>query len=389
MGRAAVCVVGRAGVGEMMKNEKGTAFVIAIVSLLALLILGVAFMREATGNILAASKQMRSYQALDLAEAGVDMALVKLYENYDNVQQALAGAGQYAGSFSSSDGTVNYTIYGNYLGHPDLVLVDSSALTRTRQNARVRVAALYLDEDAVDRVFRGAIFSDSPLRLNGAGNVLANSEGSGGDIYSNGDITFNGTSYEMSASGHIYTTGTTNWFPDEILAQNVHEHIAPLPMPVIDLEYYRSIATQVFPGDRTFNSGNMNNLSGVIFVDGNVRVSGNYTGTAIIVASGSIQVTGNALASNPAQDTLVLMSPKYVKIAGNTKVDGLIYSHSVVDDGTVTINGSVEITGAVVADAVVTKGAMNVTYADVWSGLPLPGKGKSQWAQISWERIGA
>jgi cytoskeletal protein CcmA (bactofilin family)/type II secretory pathway pseudopilin PulG len=370
------------------KKERGSVFIVSIVALMVLLILGAALMREAVNNLAAASKQERTYQALGLAEAGVDMALVKLYENYDNIQQTLESTGQYEGSFSAGDGSVAYTVYANYQGISDLVLIDSTGTTRTRQDARVRVAAKYLDQDSVDRVFRGAIFSDSPLTLNGAGNVLANAEGEGGDIYANGDITFNGTSYDMSPAGHIYTTGVTNWFPPEISGANVFEHIAPLPMPVIDLNYYRSIATQVFTGSRVFNSGNLNNLSGVIFVDGNVKISGQYSGSAVIVASGSIQVTGDVYASQPENDALVLMSPKYVKIAGNCKVEGLIYSHSVVDDGSVSISGSVEIVGAVVADAVVTNGAMNITYSDVWSGLPLPGKGKSQWAQISWERVG-
>jgi len=372
----------------MRSKEKGSVFIIAIVSLTVLLILGAAFMREAVNNLASASKQERSYEALDLAEAGVDMALVKLYENYDNIQQTLAGAGQYQDTFSAADGSIAYTVYANHQGIPDLVLIDSTGTTRTRQHARVRMAALYLDQDTVDRVFRGAIFSDSPLTLNGAGNIFADAEGEGGDIYANGDITFRGTSYDMSPTGHIYSSGETNWIPPQVPAQNVFENIAPLPMPVIDLEYYRSIATQVINGNPTFNSGNMNNLSGVIFVDGNVKISGNYSGSAVIVATGSIQVTGNVLANQPANDGLVLMSPKYVKVAGNSKVEGLIYSHSVVDDGSVTINGSVEIVGAVVADAVVTNGAMKVTYSDVWAGLPLPGMGKSQWAKVSWERVG-
>ncbi|NIM04135.1 MAG: hypothetical protein GTN69_02940 [Armatimonadetes bacterium] len=373
----------------MRKREEGSVFIIAIVALVVLLTLGVAFMREAVGNLASASKQERAYEALGLAEAGADMALVKLYENYDNIQQTLASTGQYQDTFSAGDGNVTYTVYANHQGIPDLVLIDSTAITRTRQQARIRVAAHYLNQTAVDRVFRGAIFSDSPLTLNGAGGIFANATGEGGDIYANGDITFNGTSYDMSPDGHLYTTGETNWIPPQISANDVYEHITPLSMPVIDLEYYRSIATQTIVGNRVFNSGQLNNLSGVVFVDGNVKISGTYSGNAVIVASGSIQVTGDVLASQPENDALVLLSPKYITIAGNTRVEGLVYSHSVVDEGSVAVGGSVEIVGAIVADAVITNGGIRVTYADVWDGLPLPGMGKSQWAQISWEHIGA
>jgi hypothetical protein len=28
-----------------------------------------------------------------------------------------------------------------------------------------------------------------------------------------------------------------------------------------------------------------------------------------------------------------------------------------------------------------------MVYDDVWDGLPLPGRGKTQWAQTSWEEF--
>ncbi len=374
------------------RSEKGAAFIIAMVALTVLLILGTAFMGEAVNNLASATKQVRSYQAMDLAEAGVDMGLVKLYENYDGILATLASAGRYESSFGAGGGTVNYTVLANYQGIPDLMLVDSTGTTRTLQHARVRAGAYYVNQDAVDRVFRGAIFCDSPLPLNGGGSVLADSNGEGGNIYANGDITFNGTSFTMSDNGHLYTTGTVNWTPPGVDPADVYQNIAPLPMPVIDLEYYRSIATQTYTmhghHPMVFSNSNLDNLSGVVFVDGDVNITGTYSGKAVIVATGSISVTGAVKASQSGTDTLVLLSPKYIQVAGGCQVEGLIYSHSVVGEGTVGVSGTVDIVGAVVADAVATDGAMNITYANVWAGLPLPGHGKSQWAQISWERLG-
>jgi len=68
-------------------------------------------------------------------------------------------------------------------------------------------------------------------------------------------------------------------------------------------------------------------------------------------------------------------------------IDGLIYAHSVVDEGATTASGNVEINGAIIADVVRTNGSITITYDDVWKGLPLPGVGKTQWAPISWEEF--
>jgi len=355
-----------------------------MVSLIALLLLGTSMLETAIQGLSRSSNDQRQQEALCLAESGVDMAITKLYENYDSINQALATSGTYTDTFAMPQGSVTYTVTAPYAGIADTCVIVSDSTTWTNRQARVRVVADYMTN--VSRVFEGAIFSDSPLVLNGGGAVYPDADGDGGDIYSNGDITFNGTSFDMTVDGSLYTTGTVNWVPDDVPATSVHQGISPVPMPVIDLAYYESIATSVFNGNKTFNGSELNGLGGgVIYVDGNVRISGNYEGQSLIVASGTIRVTGNVQATNPDVDTLVLMSPMSVTIAGNCTVDGLIYAHSVLDDAETTVSGNVTINGAIISDVVRTNGSITVTYNDVWDALPLPGIGKMQWAQISWE----
>jgi hypothetical protein len=367
------------------KDEQGTAFLLAMVALVVLLILGSSFIQSAIQSLATAHHEKKQNEALDLAEAGVDHAMVTLYEGYDNVDADLSSTGRHDGTLTTANGSAAYTITGPYQGLADTVLIDSQATTNTQQQGRLRVVAAYMRD--VSAVFRGAVFSDSPLVLNGAGTVVGDSSGQGGSIYANGDITFKGTSFTMATDGMIFTTGTTNWVPTEVPAGNVFQNIAPIPMPVIDLAYYRSIATQVYSGKVKFNSSDLTGISGVIFVDGDLSLSGSYSGNAIIVASGAVSITGNVEAGDTSTDSLVVMSPVSVKIAGNARVEGLVYAHSVIDDGSITASGSVEIVGALVADVVRTNGGINITYKDVWSSLPLPGTGKKQWAQISWDQV--
>ena len=366
-------------------GEQGSVFLLAMVALIALLILGTSLVQTSVQGLSWASNDRRYIEAFCLAESGVDMAITKLYEDYDNINDALDTSGTYSDSFSLSQGSVDYTVTAPYSGIADSCLIVADATTWTGRQARVRVVAAYQSDTS--RVFEGAIFCDSPLTLNGSGAIYPDADGSGGDIYANGDIVFNGTSYTMTADGSIYTTGTTNWVPDEVPAANVHENVAPLVMPVIDVDYYESIATQVYTGKQSFGNAEMENLTGVIFVNGDITIAGNYTGQAVIVATGKITVTGNVTTENPDTDTLALLSPKSIKITGNSTVHGLVYAHSVVDDASTTLSGDITVYGAIVSDVVRTNGGIEVHYRDVWKDLPMPGVGKTQWAPVSWQQL--
>ncbi len=366
-------------------SEKGSVFLLAMAALIALMLLGTSLIQTSIQGLSYASKERRNIEAACLAESGVDMAVTKLYEDYDGINATLASTGTYSDTFSLAQGTVSYTVTAPYAGIADSCLIVSDSTTWAGRQARVRVVASYQRD--VSRVFQGAIFCDSPLTLNGSGGVYPDEEGNGGDIYAHGDITFNGTSFTMDPVGSIYTTGTTDWVPTGVPSTHVHENIAPLPMPSIDLDYYRTHATRTVSGHPyRFTDANMAGLSGIIFVNGDARINGNYSGSAVIVATGSITVAGNVTTSNPATDMLALLSPKSIKIAGGSTVDGLVYAHSVVDDAETTLSGNVTINGAVVSDVVRTNGGIEVHYRDVFN-LDLPGKGKKQWAPVSWEQL--
>jgi hypothetical protein len=370
--------------GRFLASKRGSVFLLAMGAMIALLLLGTSLIQTSVQGLAYASRERRNAEAFCLAESGVDMAITKLYEDYDGINAELASSGTYDDSFSLTQGTVDYTVTAPYQGIADSALIVSDSTTWAGKQARIRVVASYQRD--VSRVFEGAIFCDSPLTLNGAGGVYPDSTGKGGDIYAHGDINFNGTSFTMTEDGSMYTTGTTNWVPSEVPSTHVHENIAPLTMPVIDLDYYRSIATTIISGNKTFKSSDLTGLSGVIFVDGTVKISGTYTGNALIVATGAISVTGSVTTAHPESNCLALLSPKSIKIAGNSTVDGLVYAHSVVDDAEVTLSGNITVYGAIVSDVVRTNGGITVHYRDVF-GLPVPGTGKTQWAPISWQEF--
>jgi cytoskeletal protein CcmA (bactofilin family) len=367
------------------QRERGATFIMAIIGLVVMLILGTSFIGRTINALYQAKNARDDPAALNLADAGVDKIVCMLYEGYGGIGAQLESSGYYEHSFDLPRGTCAVTVTTGYGGVSDALLIRSVGTTSTNVDAEVRVVAKAITD--VSRVFRGAIFSDSPMTLNGAGSVLPDEDGQGGDIYANGDITFKGTTFTMAETGRIYTTGTTNWVPPQVPGTNVFQNIAPIPMPQIDLAWYQDHATRVINGNLTITGGDFD-LDGITYVTGNVKLSGNYRGRGVIVAAGKIQVTGNVTAitgeAGSENYALVLMSPRSVSISGNSTVEGLIYSHNV--DASVTISGSPFIKGAICADVVTTNGAITVQYHDVWDGLPLPGKDKPQYQQISWQR---
>lgn len=371
--------------GRVAAHQTGSVFLLAMTALIVLMLLGASLIQTSIQSLSYASKDKKKVEAVCLAESGVDMAINKLYEDYGGINAQLESSGTYHDGFQLEGGYVSYHVTAPYNGIADTCLIVSDSNTDAGNQARVRVVASYLRD--VSRIFEGAIFSDSPLTLNGGGAVYADADGTGGDIYANGNITFNGTSFDMDPTGHIYTTGETNWFPSDVPSTHVHESIAPYSMPVIDLDYYQSIASYVYSGKKTFTTANLAGLSGVVYVNGDVKISGSYSGSILLVATGSISITGDVTADHPATDSLALLSAKSIKIAGNPTIHGLIYGHSVVTDVETTISGNTTIYGAVCSDVVRTNGGMVVHYRDVWKGLPLPGTGKTQWAPVSWQQL--
>jgi len=373
-------------VAQRLRDERGATFVMAIISLVVMLILGTSFIGRTINALYNAKNTRDDMVALQLAESGVDMIVCMLYEDYGSIGSQLQSAGQYHQVLTMPRGTCDVRVWANYDGIPDALLVRSTGTTNTNVQARVRVVAKAMSDTT--RVFRGAIFSDSPMTLNGAGSVLPDASGQGGDIYANGDIGFNGTSFTMSNTGHIYATGTTNWVPPQVPGNNVYQNIAPIPMPVIDLAWYRSHATRIVNGNLNISGGEFD-LDGITYVTGDVKLAGNYRGRGVIVAAGKIRVSGNVTAitgeAGSEDYALVLMSPRAVSISGNATVEGLVYAHNV--DAEITLSGNPYIKGAIVADVVTTNGAITVEYDDVWGGLPVPGRDKTQYQQVSWQRI--
>ncbi|MBC7326708.1 hypothetical protein H5T87_01165 [bacterium] len=176
-----------------------------------------------------------------------------------------------------------------------------------------------------------------------------------------------------SPSGNASAGGTVTYGGNNIIQGQIFQNQPKIPLPDIDLNFYRSKATQYYPGDMTF-AGNIT-LNGIIFVEGQVSISGTISGQGMIVAQNGIKVTGN-VTYQAGSDFIALITPGTLKVAGNVTVDGLLYSHNIELPTEVDLLGNVKINGAVIGDQVITKGNVQVTYDPRIKeiNLPLPGE---------------
>lgn len=204
-----------------------------------------------------------------------------------------------------------------------------------------------------------------------------NGDGKVDSVKSSGPFTYyvdtNGDGIADSPSGNAFAGGTVSYSGNNSIGGEVFQNQPQLPLPDIDLNYYRSIAEKRYSGDMSF-SGNIT-LNGVIFVEGNVKISGNISGQGMIVSAKGIEVTGN-VTYQAGNDFVAFITPGTIKVAGNVTVDGLLYSHNIELPTEVDLLGNVTINGAVIGDQVTTKGNINVTYDPRIReiGLPLPGE---------------
>lgn len=167
------------------------------------------------------------------------------------------------------------------------------------------------------------------------------------------DIAFGGN---VTAVGALQTVG--NAFSITGFYGGSQDRV---PIPQIDPEAILAraeamgIPVHTYDGSQTFSSGTRANdgtwsgpdisLDGIVYVNGDVTISGRLVGDAVIIASGNIHVTGNVeLAPQGATvpSTLLLLAQNNIDLTGNPVVEGILYAtNGFQGRGNVTVYGVV------------------------------------------------
>ncbi len=350
-------------------RQHGFALLTSLVFLTVLLLLGSVLVEQSIQELNTASKLRKDTQAFNLAEAGIDYAAWQLYN---------AGPGlSLPATWSRTDlaaGTFTVTAT-QYAGSSDTLVLDATGAADGHQ-AEVKVVGNFLTTGPTDQnaVFDYGLFSNSDLTMGGSFSIT-------GAVHANGNVRVNGNPTVTGDVSAVGTVGGSRNFGGQVLPRSDR-----VGMPVIDLQYYRSRALQILPGGTNF-SGNTP-LDGIVFVDGNCSINGNFSGQGVIVCSGQVTINGNAGLVNPASDEFAIVSAGGVRINGNCTIRGWIYTHNLSLTASFSGNGNATVTGGVAADVInKSNGNLTISYREPTVELPGAEAAPAQFDAVSWRRV--
>jgi len=354
------------------RNRRGSAFITALIFLVVLLGLGASFVGMSLQEVVRASRARKENRALALAEAGLDYAAWRIYnETPTSYPITFARTDLPEGSFSA---TVDIYLDADGNPVPNSLLVVSTGLSQG-WTAQVKAVGQYLISPGENSsVFDNALFSDADMEIQGTADII-------GSVHSNANITVKGS---PSVVGDVSAAGWIN-DPNKRIQGTTTPYSAKKSLPTVDLQYYRGKASKVYSRPQTF-SGTID-LDGVIFVDGDVDISGQVSGKGVVVATGTIRVNGNVTLANPDSDAFALISTKKVKVNGTARIEGAIYAHNAEMPAVIEGLGTADVLGAVVADLITSGGTLKVEYEKPTVEMPGASEAPVQLDVISWRRV--
>ncbi|MGQ9558200.1 MAG: hypothetical protein ACUVTU_09635 [Desulfurispora sp.] len=198
-----------------------------------------------------------------------------------------------------------------------------------------------------------SILSKHPLDITlGNSFSLTGSSGQKPVFYVNGSLTRRGGGHSQAIFAEIFAAGAIS---GNYGSSTLHPDFTGIPsFPALDENWYRENAQHIVNGDAVFgiisqNRGHGNNpheepditppYSGIYFVDGDVEISGTYTGQAVIFATGKITVTRD-LEARDSNSLLILIARHGPVDIKNNRADAFIIAPEGIDcQGNATING--------------------------------------------------
>jgi type II secretory pathway pseudopilin PulG len=306
-------------------KKRGIALIACYLVIVVLAILGSVFLARSIGDKRIAETERSSMRAFYLAESGAEYALVQIEGGVSsgNITDSLTGSGNYNCTWNLNTGTTN-----------QWQITSTGSVGSIARTIQLMVQKI-------------------PLPANFFGNAL----------YSSGDVTFNGTAYDVNGDpspevGNVVYSGAISGDTSNVTGAVIPDSSIS-PLANLDYAQLREISagqgnvydefrlsTDTLPGSFWFDEAA--GIPNVVYVEADLTLKGNV-GTV----GGFFVVVGDVL-TNPGvvEDTT---------ISGNGQVDGCIYTR-----GVFRINGGgagLNVYGGVWAgEEVILNGSASVTY---------------------------
>ncbi len=302
---------------EKTGNKKGSAYVLALTALLVGLTFALATLRSGSSLFIAEKKRMDRQAAINVAEAGIDYAYWLVHYQ----RQGLP----FTANQSMNNGTFQINVTDNGINQPSTMLITSTGTSNGYTHTMKRIVMGPLP-------YEYGICSNDPIDTN----IRITSTQSGPCMRSNGYIALpnSGTSITTGVWSRTYVSTSGN-IPTR------YTNCPPIYFPEINLSYYQSIATKTYNYGATFSGVNFPSKKEIIYVNGNVNISGIFNGKYTIVSSGFIDIT-SSLTPADSNSYIALISPKSIelKLSAANLNNVILYCYSVGGSASIEIDSS-------------------------------------------------
>ncbi|MCE5199397.1 MAG: hypothetical protein ABFD54_04775 [Armatimonadota bacterium] len=309
-----------------MRNQRGAAYILALVTLLAGSVLALAMLRSSSAYFFAETSRSEKQAAINIAEAGIEYA-------YWNIHY-------YGKKLPFSD---DLTLTS---GRFHVEAVDDG--NRERSAMLVTSTGYYKDHaHTIKRVMLGPLPYHYALAENS--NLAEPSPivdvGSAGGIRVNGSVSIPSNANDIDSG--CWATTTISAFGS---VWPRYPNSPPLAFPDIDYTYYNSVAIKTYYWDTTFYSWSYPSQDGVIIVNGNASVGGYYSGVHTIVATGNIYIRSSLLPSSSNDHLALITSQQIIGDYSSTTVDAILYSHNSAKTAKIVFHSTTDMYGTLASD---------------------------------------
>lgn len=328
-----------------------------------------------------ASEDYSKVQAKNISSSGIDIAFRHLSD--DTTWAGVQNMSMNSGTVSIA--VENYTSkYFN--GTPNMIdnarLVTSVAnFNGATDTARAVVKLPGMNSFRAPKFMRYSIASGSSINF--GGNIEVKDDDNAqwnADVHTNQNFSMNGNN---NIYGFLTYTGSASSSPAHRLNTNInpnqnpnnnpnHSQADAIDIPDIDPDQYISIAHNVHLGDVTYTGSTTLGTKDdpkIIYVAGDLTISGNFTGYGAFVVKGKVKTSGNLdiTAIDPSGNNLGIYC------AGDVAIQGGTVKAQILSNGNISIASNSQIYGGITAQGQVTfQGGASFFYRPITPELTAP-----------------
>jgi hypothetical protein len=334
-------------VANPLKNEKGAALVIGLMFLAIVALAGSTAVILTSTDIQIGSNYKSSTMAFYNADAGVQYAIATIANDLKNSTTISNGTSNILPTTVGSSEPFTASPTGFFVTISDISMVSdspkvysfSSTCHNPNDGSKAQIE-IFFTMAGFHPAFGVGILSDGNITIAGSPNIS-------GGMHANGNLSQSGAGGFID--GNVSAVGTASagscQSPDCTISPNSDRIDVPL-ITAADLNAWRTqamSAPNVYSAVPTYNYSDSGDQSHkIVFVDGNINVSGSALKNVTILATGNISVTGHSSMNADGGIGTAMIAGGNITFNGSSHTYGAFWCNgNFVNNGASTVEGSI------------------------------------------------